>query len=316
MGMSGKIKTVTLDGKEYPLGYRVCTEDMKSLGLRNNTNIHTYPVGEWYYLPEEDVVPGNEDWAGWGGFWVARSLGGARTLTRDMKERYGQHVRTFKCAIDRVLYSNSYRIKTNAVYLFEEVHHEDTLEHLPDDLPNEMLIKADEVFFSRLNKPFSTDKDTDEFYFTVPEPILEDLSKDDEKLLLTVLQYDQISPRMIGWYGENDIPREEWGFTGYDLLVKGTELADTIDDEYARAFAQARIWHHAAGSCYFMSPEHQQIAVDGIEKLVSEFGDADDDTKAILEVWDRFIHNRMEDFLSRDEEMRPLREKHETLSRD
>ena len=65
-----------------------------------------------------------------------------------------------------------------------------------------------------------------------------------------------------------------------------------------------------------MSPEHQQIAVDGIDFLVEHLSDADGDTKAILSVWEHFIHNRMEDFLSRDGEMRPLREEHGVPSRD
>ncbi len=116
-----KIKKVTLDDKVYPLGYKVVTEDMKSLGLRGNPNIHTYPTGEWYFLPEEDVVEGNSDWAGWGGFWVARTLGGARTLQRYMMEEHSQKARIFKAALDDILYANSYRIKTNGLLLFEEV---------------------------------------------------------------------------------------------------------------------------------------------------------------------------------------------------
>lgn len=120
-----KIHEVTLDDKVYPLGYRVVTEDMKSLGLRNNTNIHTYPISEWYFLPEEDVVPGNEDWAGWGGFWVARTLGGARTIQRYMRNEHSQETRIFKAALDDILYSNSYRIKTNGLLLFEEIVSED-----------------------------------------------------------------------------------------------------------------------------------------------------------------------------------------------
>ncbi len=188
-------------------------------------------------------------------------------------------------------------------------HHPFTLEHLPSGLDSRIYALADEIFSTGLNEPLSTDPDSHDFYFTVPEPVLSPLSAQDRERMLSVLQCDQLSPRILSWYEEQDVPREKWAYYGADLLLRGTEIAEEIENPVARDYARARIWHHAAGTCYYMSPEHQKIAVRSIEMLVSHFKDADDDTAAILAVWDRFIHHRMEDFLSRDEEMRPLREK-------
>lgn len=112
------LEAIALNGVRHPVGYRVVTPDMRSLGLRRNPNILTYPVGEWLELPEEQVKPGKGDW---GGIWVARTLSNARRLSQYMMEHYSQDTRVFKCAIGRVLYSNSYRVKTDAVILLEEI---------------------------------------------------------------------------------------------------------------------------------------------------------------------------------------------------
>jgi len=112
-----RIKEVSLEGKIYHVGYKVLTKDMKSLGLRKNHNILTYPINKWFYLPEEKIIPGKKDE---GGIWVARTLSDANKLRKYMLEK-NTKTRVFKAAIDQVLYSNSYRIKTNGVLLFEEV---------------------------------------------------------------------------------------------------------------------------------------------------------------------------------------------------
>ncbi len=114
-----KIHSVSLDDKMYSCGYKVVTQDMKSLGLRNNPNIMTFPINEWCVLPSAEVESGEEDY---GGIWLARTPGGARGLMRYMlnpKKRNTQ-TRVFKTAIQDVLHANDYRIKTNAVYLMEE----------------------------------------------------------------------------------------------------------------------------------------------------------------------------------------------------
>ena len=113
-----KIQSVDLEGRVYPAGYRVLTKDLKSLGLRKNPNIIQYPFRQWYFLPEEQLKRGNDDW---GGIWVTRTLPAAKKLVDYMKQKHNVETRLFKAAIDRILYANSYRVKTNGIYLMEEL---------------------------------------------------------------------------------------------------------------------------------------------------------------------------------------------------
>lgn len=112
------LPTINLDGKEYFYGYKVVTDGLMSLGLRRNPHILEYPVGEWFFLPEDWVVEGKEDF---GGIWVCRKKSGASTLQKYMASQYSQETRCFKAAVDQILYENSYRIKTNGILLLEEI---------------------------------------------------------------------------------------------------------------------------------------------------------------------------------------------------
>ena len=69
-----KVHNTFFEGREYNMVYKVVTSDMKSLGLRKNPKIITYELGEWFWLPREDVVGGVGDF---GGIWAARTLGRA-----------------------------------------------------------------------------------------------------------------------------------------------------------------------------------------------------------------------------------------------
>ena len=100
------------------IAYKVVTRDLKSLGLRKNPNILTFPINEWFYLPKEKVKNGKGDW---GGVWVAKNLSGANKLKKYMKEKYSQKARIFKSEIDKILYQNSYRVKTDGLRLLEEI---------------------------------------------------------------------------------------------------------------------------------------------------------------------------------------------------
>jgi len=111
-------KAVPLDDR-VQIAYKVVTGDMQSLGLRRNPNIITYPVGEWYTLPEEDVVPGKDDF---GGVWAKHKLSEAKRLTRYMMMKKSVKTRIFKAYVDRILYENSCSLKTNGVFLEEEIH--------------------------------------------------------------------------------------------------------------------------------------------------------------------------------------------------
>lgn len=100
-------------------GYKVVTKYLKSLGLRKNPNILTFPINKWYKLNRKDIVLGASDW---GGIWVAKKLSGARTLKKYMFEKYNKKTRIFETEIGEVLYCNSYRIKTNKVKLIKEIY--------------------------------------------------------------------------------------------------------------------------------------------------------------------------------------------------
>ncbi len=112
------ISKIKYQDKIYSLGHRVVTENMQSLGLRNNPNIITYPFQEWVYLKTDQIQKGKSDW---GGIWVARTPSRAKGLHKYMKQKHKTPTRIFKSAIDKILYANDYRIKTNAIILLEEI---------------------------------------------------------------------------------------------------------------------------------------------------------------------------------------------------
>lgn len=113
-----KIQTVSLENKIYPLGFKVVTRNLESLGLRKNPNIITYPLNEWYSLEPDQIVSGSQ---GFGGIWVARTLAGAKKLRGYIQDNYSQETRIFQAALGEILYFNSYRIKTDKINLFQEV---------------------------------------------------------------------------------------------------------------------------------------------------------------------------------------------------
>lgn len=107
-----------IEGVYYPLGYKVVDENLRSLGLRKNPNIMTFPVGEWVRLPDESVVPGSADW---GGVWTALRKGSIKTLKNYCLVQYGMKTRAFLTAMDRPVFANSYRIKSQGVMLLSEI---------------------------------------------------------------------------------------------------------------------------------------------------------------------------------------------------
>ncbi len=117
-----RIQETSLDGERYLMGYRVLTEDMRSLGLRNNPNIMTYKVGEWIMLPEDKIAADDKDW---GGIWVCRTPGSARGLMKYMMRYHGTLTRSFTAALKSPLLNSEsnwgYRMKTSGIYLMEEV---------------------------------------------------------------------------------------------------------------------------------------------------------------------------------------------------
>lgn len=113
-----KIHTASINGRLYQMGYKVLTEDMKSLGLNKNLNIHQYPFNEWYFLPIEDIFPGKDDF---GGIWLCRTFGRAYKLAEYMLEKHDTNTRIFKGCLADILYFNDFRIKTKGIKLFDEI---------------------------------------------------------------------------------------------------------------------------------------------------------------------------------------------------
>ena len=113
-----KIDHTTFEGKKRHIGYKVVTDDMRSLGLRHNPNILTYPVHEWFVLPPNWIEGGGTDW---GGFWASRTKSGAKRLREYVKEKHDIDARIFKAYLGTLLYYNTYRIKTDRIYLSREL---------------------------------------------------------------------------------------------------------------------------------------------------------------------------------------------------
>lgn len=97
--------------------FKVVTSDLKSLGLRKNPTIMTFPLNRKIFETRK-LVRGKEDY---GGIWVANSIGNARTLKKYMYKKYGIICKIFTVEIGEILYQNSYRTKTNWVILRDEV---------------------------------------------------------------------------------------------------------------------------------------------------------------------------------------------------
>jgi hypothetical protein len=114
-----KVQRTTFDTKEYFCGYKVVKADMTSLGLRKNPHVMRFVLDEWIYLPEEKVIEGISDF---GGIWLARTSGRARAYQKYMKEKYNADTKVFFSLIDRILFVNQDRIKTNGLKLLEEIY--------------------------------------------------------------------------------------------------------------------------------------------------------------------------------------------------
>lgn len=107
-----------IEGEFFPLGYKIVTENLESLGLRKNPNIMIFPVGEWVILPDDQVRADKGDW---GGIWTALHKGSIPTLKNYMMNEYQTETRAFLTAMKRPVFLTSYRIKSQGVMLLEEI---------------------------------------------------------------------------------------------------------------------------------------------------------------------------------------------------
>ena len=96
--------------------YKVVTEDLESLGLRNNPMILHFPLGRWITSPT--IKEGKSDD---GGIWVCSFLSGARKLQKYMREKHNIETLIFEVEIGDILYYNSYRTKTDKVKLWKHI---------------------------------------------------------------------------------------------------------------------------------------------------------------------------------------------------
>lgn len=96
--------------------YKVTTFDRRSLGLRKNPTILTFPLKKWIKSPV--VREGSSDE---GGIWLAISLSNAKHLKKYMFDHYRKRCRIFRASIGEVLFRNSYRVKTDKVRCEMEV---------------------------------------------------------------------------------------------------------------------------------------------------------------------------------------------------
>ncbi len=113
------VNTLSLNDQKYFCGYKVVKADMTSLGLRKNPNVMKFELDRWIYLPEERVVEGISDF---GGIWLARTPGRARAYQKYMQKKYEVETKVFLSLIDRILFANQDRIKTNGIRLLEELY--------------------------------------------------------------------------------------------------------------------------------------------------------------------------------------------------
>lgn len=147
----------------------------------------------------------------------------------------------------------------------------------------------DDVFYETAREVFSLGWDELE----VPHQLYENLEESDMTILKLALQFDQVSPYFIQLYDDN-VVSGEWSerYVGRDQLLTGLELADSIKEDVAHAFALARVWHHAALTCY-SSSEKQKIAVENMEFVIESFKQCEDkNLHTILGKWYGWMVNR------------------------
>lgn len=112
---------ITIEGVSRPVIFKVVkNENNKSLGLRHNPNIMTFPQGQWVVLDDNLIVPGEGDW---GGIWAARTKGTANEIKKYMIETRGEETKIFLTVIDRPVFINKQkdRVKSGGVMLLEEI---------------------------------------------------------------------------------------------------------------------------------------------------------------------------------------------------
>ena len=98
------------------MNYKVVTEDLKSLGLRKNPNVMTFYINK-FVKEKNRLEKNNKDY---GGIWCAVNLSNAKRLSKYIKQKYNKETKIFMVEIGKILYQNSYRVKTDKVKLINQ----------------------------------------------------------------------------------------------------------------------------------------------------------------------------------------------------
>lgn len=104
-------------GGWHPVGYKLVTEEMMSLGLRNNPTPMQFSMGEWQFEERNMHLNADDE----GGIWTALKKGSLKTLAKHCEKTWGMKTRGFLTAICNPVYANSYRIKSQGVMLLKEI---------------------------------------------------------------------------------------------------------------------------------------------------------------------------------------------------
>jgi hypothetical protein len=98
------------------IAYKVLDENMKAVGLMGAEKIQ-YILGRWT-KPNKIFT---KDPRARNGLWVTPTLGAAKWYRRYLLHKHKIHARIFMCDIGKILRVSSCRIKTNKVFLLNEM---------------------------------------------------------------------------------------------------------------------------------------------------------------------------------------------------
>ena len=107
-----------IESRWYPLGFKVVTDSLMSLGLRKNPTPLLFPPNEWVKIKRDELIFSNADA---GGIWSALKKSGAVTLRKYMFDQYGRETNIYLTALFNPVYANGYRVKSQGVMLLEEL---------------------------------------------------------------------------------------------------------------------------------------------------------------------------------------------------
>lgn len=146
--------------------YKVVTHDMKSLGLRKNPNVMTFPINKWIYEPKDRISYDDSDL---GGIWVAQTLSGAKGLLKYLKKKSIKEnnpdiakARIFEVEIGNILYQNSYRVKTDKVKFLKEIKIDNIIKENINTRETDF-----DFYLNQINDPNKWNPITDELFYMI-----------------------------------------------------------------------------------------------------------------------------------------------------